>query len=1098
MGKALSEFDRKIIELLKDKPNLKAREIADLLNVDKKVVNSALYSGRLHELVVQDSDYRWKLKNISKEESREETADNIKKYDAKLSNLCNYYLNCLSLEGTTSVSAFRDSKFTPSYSEMKDYDLDSAHNPDAMDFANKIVKSKEKNLYFGYPILIHTIHSIRHSTDYVKIFPIFLCRIDTSDSGIRLSDDICINQEVINCFSENDKSSSIYELIELENDLGLNTSVNFDDLDEIVQRLKMIRAQWNWKEDVDFDKFSNNISLSDINEDGIYNKAILISSEKGTFTLGLENELSILSKMSTDDIKETALYKLLYGSNNADEVDEERQILEVLPLNIEQKSAIQTALAKDVSVITGPPGTGKSQVVSDLIMNMIISNRTILFSSKNNKAVDVVNTRVNEIGNFPVVTKIGGSVSPTELINTLNSIISFPNRLKHDEYQQFINEYNSIVSNFENLEIEKEELINIRNEVDKLENRYCDIRKEYGKYWKKVDEIDINEFLDLKNKYVQSYNSTIKDKQNIFIKLLWPLIENGRIDKYKNYKEILIEFINNLNLGYFLDSNNELDESKLNTELINSFVNSINLVTEYKEKLELLKTKRPLEVIDKELFDVSKQLSEKALEMWNKHLSHRAYCISNKDKSAIMDYITALKLMENDYESLKGHLAGKFIEYQSKIIRYFPCWSVTSLSAKGRIPLTAGMFDLLVIDEASQCDIASIIPLLFRSKRVVAIGDKMQLKHISAITSQQDKNLIDKYNIELKWSYSQNSFYDLVFSVANNDDITDLRDHHRSHSDIISFSNKEFYNSNLRIATDYTRLNIPNGDNPGIKWISCKGKIERLRQGSYVNKIEAKEIINELERLVNIGYKGTIGIVTPFRGQADHIKEELSKNTDLYQSLVKNDILVDTVHKFQGDERDLMIFSTVLTEKTPDSAISFLNSTGNLFNVAITRARSLLVVVGDEAYCENSQIGYLSRFVKYVYSLNKDKESNNILLEDYGCNYPKVDNIEQVSDWEKVLYEKLYENGIKAIPQYPEDKYRLDLALFVNDNKLDIEIDGEAYHKDWNGELCYRDKLRNQRMYELGWDVKRFWVYQIRDDIENCVKDIKEWIDNKQ
>ena len=62
---------------------------------------------------------------------------------------------------------------------------------------------------------------------------------------------------------------------------------------------------------------------------------------------------------------------------------------------------------------------------------------------------------------------------------------------------------------------------------------------------------------------------------------------------------------------------------------------------------------------------------------------------------------------------------------------------------------------------------------------------------------------------------------------------------------------------------------------------------------------------------------------------------------------------------------------------------------------------------------------------------------------------------------------------------------------------LDIEVDGEMYHKDWNGELSYRDQLRNQRLFELGWDVKRFCVYQIRDDLQSCIDQIVRWRNNK-
>ncbi len=58
--------------------------------------------------------------------------------------------------------------------------------------------------------------------------------------------------------------------------------------------------------------------------------------------------------------------------------------------------------------------------------------------------------------------------------------------------------------------------------------------------------------------------------------------------------------------------------------------------------------------------------------------------------------------------------------------------------------------------------------------------------------------------------------------------------------------------------------------------------------------------------------------------------------------------------------------------------------------------------------------------------------------------------------------------------------------------------DGEHYHKDWTGELCYRDQIRNQRLIENGWDVMRFWVYEVRDDIDGCVTKVKEWIKNSK
>ena len=87
----------------------------------------------------------------------------------------------------------------------------------------------------------------------------------------------------------------------------------------------------------------------------------------------------------------------------------------------------------------------------------------------------------------------------------------------------------------------------------------------------------------------------------------------------------------------------------------------------------------------------------------------------------------------------------------------------------------------------------------------------------------------------------------------------------------------------------------------------------------------------------------------------------------------------------------------------------------------------------------------------------------------------------------------MYDAGISAIPQYQEGMDTLDFAVFDGERKLNIEIDGAHYHKDWTGELCYRDQMRNQRMFELSWDVIRFWVYEIRDDLEGSIQKVNKW-----
>ena len=90
----------------------------------------------------------------------------------------------------------------------------------------------------------------------------------------------------------------------------------------------------------------------------------------------------------------------------------------------------------------------------------------------------------------------------------------------------------------------------------------------------------------------------------------------------------------------------------------------------------------------------------------------------------------------------------------------------------------------------------------------------------------------------------------------------------------------------------------------------------------------------------------------------------------------------------------------------------------------------------------------------------------------------------------------MYERGLRPIPQFSVSPYWLDFAIIAGDRKLDIEVDGEMYHRDWNGTLMRRDRLRTQVLLEQGWHVIRFWVYELRDDIEGCVQRIVDWENN--
>jgi very-short-patch-repair endonuclease len=212
--------------------------------------------------------------------------------------------------------------------------------------------------------------------------------------------------------------------------------------------------------------------------------------------------------------------------------------------------------------------------------------------------------------------------------------------------------------------------------------------------------------------------------------------------------------------------------------------------------------------------------------------------------------------------------------------------------------------------------------------------------------------------------------------------------------------------------------------------------------------------------------------------------------------LAARDFLSETAHRYQGDERDTMILSPVVARGLSRGARGFLERTPNLFNVALTRARAAIVVVGDKAECSTCDVEYLQNFVAYVHGLADQTATVAVPTPSMQLDYPPVARPELVSDWERKFYRSLAAAGIFSIPQYPVDQYLLDLALVTEGNRrLDIEIDGEAYHRDpWTGENVRRDQLRDMRLMEMGWDVRRFWVGEIRDDPQTCVRVVSEWL----
>ena len=1108
-------LEGRLVAALNAKPGQKADELAKTLGTDRSEINQLLY-GRMRNRVRQDSGYRWRLLDGGQQPAQEGAEPEAEQFaNTDLSRLARYYLACLGYDDT-GISTFLTSKFgEPDYVELSELPLTSGALADSS--AGRQLLSRKRTergrygLYLGYPTNVSLLRSKKSDWQGYMVEPVFLFPIEQEQGTGRLVIDLSfpmINQKPLRAFTNAEQDLIMNELVSLEQELGLGGEGEQPLIDELAMRLQAVRPEWPWKEDIvpgSLSGISN--PIAGVTAPGIYNRAVIIMAEKSPFTRELEQELRDLARLTEHSYRNTALGRWLASTGDAapePATSLAGPLIEILPMNSEQRAAVSAALTHRVTIITGPPGTGKSQVVTNLLANAAWAGKRVLFASKNNKAVDVVETRVNALGPRPVLLRVGGQTYQARLAEYVlaltSATTSAADKADFEDAQQV---HQRLVEEHDRLARRVVSLVELRNDVDRLERQSEDARRRLGpEKFASASEIDCDDLLAALADVTAALNRVDRRQAPFLERLLWSFSKRSRhtalSDATLASNERLMPI--GTKLPRLADPEANLLSIQSAVSATSAVVADLTLAQSYRERLAELQMAPPLELIARDDAALMKRIAANSSQLWKLWLRLQPSRLSASERQRLGRYTATLKMVieAGDTGELSKQAYGQYSRLLKDVSHLLPCWAVTSLSARGRIPFEAGAFDIVVFDEASQCDIASALPLLYRAKSVVIIGDPKQLSHISGLPRGQDQTMLDKFGLvesHPHWAYSYQSLFALGVTQVSGDDIVTLVDHHRSHADIIEFSNREFYEDRLRVATRYDHLKSPNRDQPGIRWIDVMGSASRPGSGGAVNRSEVAAVVECLADLVlTKGYRGSLGVVTPFRAQANAITEAIHSEDALANALAKHGFLIDTVHKFQGDERDVMLFSPVVADGFPIGALNFLRSNPNLFNVAITRARAQLLVVGDRGACLKSDVGYLSRFAAYAELLSSPEILTiDDTVDQLGPTYPLVAQPDLVSDWERLFYTAMFNAGLRPIPQYPVEKYLLDFMVIVGDRRLAIEVDGERYHRNWTGELCRRDQIRNQRLFELGYDVMRFWVYEVRDDLESCVHRVAAW-----
>lgn len=422
------------------------------------------------------------------------------------------------------------------------------------------------------------------------------------------------------------------------------------------------------------------------------------------------------------------------------------------------------------------------------------------------------------------------------------------------------------------------------------------------------------------------------------------------------------------------------------------------------------------------------------------------------------------------------------IDYRA-VLSAFPCWILTIDDATRVFPPAPGLFDFLIVDEASQCAQASALPLAYRAKRMIVVGDRKQLQPASSrfMSNSVIASLQDKYRIsshpKATFLDGKDSLLDLAEACSNASRMLD--EHFRCDPAIIRWSNNRYYDNRLKIMTPRRRdraavpveIRVLNDadDDPDEK----------------VNRREAVAVAQTVRRLIDSGEANgkTIGVISVFREQADALQAELVREfRHEPEVLKKHRVVAATADGFQGDERDVILYSFRYGPSSHAASVTSIQREEQRLNVAFTRAKQRAICFISLPVNQFPH-GAIRSFLEHGLA-----EQNR--AETFDTEGDTPDQFD--SDFERQVCHRLRDRGLRVTTQVPCARYRIDLVAEDEEGRqLAVECDGEWKH-DALGQLRPEDYHRQDILERAGWVVHRIsgrrWLLNPEHEVDQTLR----------
>ena len=772
---------------------------------------------------------------------------------------------------------------------------------------------------------------------------------------------------------------------------------------------------------------------------GVYNVAISVVAEWSGYTSRLRDELRQLH--TRKDWSTTAAANLLLQGFAQKENTGKPSGALAAPLlcNQSQEETLERLRREPLTVVTGPPGTGKTQLVVNAVANAWLDGDKVLVTSTNNGAVDVA------------VHRAAKDVSRGLLVRTGNrdQRVEVPGRITAAADQSIAHRGNPAAARagLERATTERAELMKTLARQEELDAELLRVVEEREELAPALSEAARILWNDANPPALPISSREIGRRASRLSRTWW--FRRFRARRLRQRLRCLeAASLEQLAAWARIDQRMERPASELAMG-----------------RAERRRLESAVGDPATSMRDVDQKWSSASL------------CAIRTDTAARIssgaDHLAAFGKIPAHSDRFKRAVVNSFHHLRG--------WACTALTADSNFPLESGLFDLVIVDEASQCSLAAVLPLAYRSKRLAVVGDPCQLNPIVSLSDgllQEIATQAGFDNDDLRTRgihHKHGSAYSAFEFAARPQKPVLLNEHYRCHPHIARWFNRTFYDGELTVLTD---VSDTSERERAICWVDVDGAAERPTAGSWLNRLEAERTVRQLHRVIKSGYK-TVGVVTPFTAQARLINQ-IAKTQFGQEFLEDIRFVSGTAHRLQGDEREAVLLSSVLSPGMSKSGAHWIEKERNLLNVAVSRAGRALIVLGHPLIGDLGS-GTLASLRTYL----RDRATRN------GESGSPTAEFRTDSVSEQLLLDAMRLWNLLPFAKLDLEGYELDFALLEQGIRLNIEVDGDQ-HLDVRGLQRRQDITRDRVLARLGWSVLRIPAWRCHEDIDAVIGEIRK------